>query len=858
MPIASQLQLRRGTTPQHAVFTGAPAEVTVDTDKKTVVVHDGTTQGGFPLSRESVIATGSVTRRSISDRFADTVNVKDFGAVGNGVADDTGAINAAVQSGAKKVHMPAGTYKILGTINVPSGVSLTGDGITATVLDGSMTTLASLTGGRHIKVGNATLTQLPALSSNVAKGDTTITFSSAPSLAAGDVIVIFNPTDSSWNADRTYYRAGEFDRVALVSGNTVTLQGRAVDDYIAANVDVYKLTGAGSCHFANFSLKGLNATNTDAIGGIEFDRCIDSSIENVRVTNCSYAQILLSQCFNISLNEVTCEEDFVVGAGGGTDYGLVIGNSTNVSVTNGYFAANRHGISVGGGDNVGDVPCRFLRISSCYIGSTTNSQAADFHGNTEYASYDNNVIVGGVGGCGGDHIKITNNQIIGPFVNGQVGILCSEWRGCNFEFSGNYIWNPQPAVGGRGAFIDVGGNSNVLTANTVKGGTIVIKDNVLEWALTDNTANHTAMSIQQRGYNGAEPINAIVQNNTLYTTTGLRGASGISIRNHGAASKPWKNIVVRNNLFDCGDIHVQHVTAQEFAAEAVFLQGNTLRNTRNLGITANNVTDILVVKDNILENTARGIFISGSTTSLLKFCCVEGNRLHNTNVWNGSSTEKAAIHVRSANICEIANNQTGSYNEFLVVASNTGFQLGETITGGTSGATAEVILLRSTNEIMIGTTRSGNFTATETITGGTSSATTTVTTAEAFVQSTKVHAGATGLGITLLRLDNNNDFRTQAQTLTDITGYATGSVLVGSATYDPPNLIDGAGATTTVTVTGAALGDYAEANFSLDLQGITVTAWVSAANTVSVRFQNESGGTLDLGSGTLRARVFKP
>lgn len=82
-------------------------------------------------------------------------------------------------------------------------------------------------------------------------------------------------------------------------------------------------------------------------------------------------------------------------------------------------------------------------------------------------------------------------------------------------------------------------------------------------------------------------------------------------------------------------------------------------------------------------------------------------------------------------------------------------------------------------------------------------------------------------------------------------------VLAGSATFDPASLVDGAGATTTVTVTGAALGDYAEASFSLDLQGITLTSWVSAAGTVSVRFQNETGGTLDLGSGTLRARVRK-
>lgn len=81
--------------------------------------------------------------------------------------------------------------------------------------------------------------------------------------------------------------------------------------------------------------------------------------------------------------------------------------------------------------------------------------------------------------------------------------------------------------------------------------------------------------------------------------------------------------------------------------------------------------------------------------------------------------------------------------------------------------------------------------------------------------------------------------------------------LAGSSTYDPASLVDGAGATTTVTVTGALLGDHAIATFSLDLQGILLTAWVSAANTVSVRFQNETGGTIDLASGTIKAVVTK-
>jgi hypothetical protein len=102
---------------------------------------------------------------------------------------------------------------------------------------------------------------------------------------------------------------------------------------------------------------------------------------------------------------------------------------------------------------------------------------------------------------------------------------------------------------------------------------------------------------------------------------------------------------------------------------------------------------------------------------------------------------------------------------------------------------------------------------------------------------------------------------TSASTGTD--GSATwrrvGEILVtgGPNTYDPPSLADGAGATTTITANGAALGDYAFASFTNDLQGITLTAWVSATNTVSVRFQNESGGTIDLASGTLAVRVVK-
>jgi hypothetical protein len=68
-----------------------------------------------------ITATGSTTARSLPDRFADVVNVKDFGAVGNGVADDTAAIQAAINSvtsGSKiGLFFPRGTYLINGALS---------------------------------------------------------------------------------------------------------------------------------------------------------------------------------------------------------------------------------------------------------------------------------------------------------------------------------------------------------------------------------------------------------------------------------------------------------------------------------------------------------------------------------------------------------------------------------------------------------------------------------------------------------------------------------------------------------------------------------------------------------------------
>ena len=103
--MASVLKLRRGNRIQNNAFTGAEGELSYDSTAKKIRVHDGITLGGKILASE-------------------IVSVKDFGAVGDGVADDTNAIINALAAAAQ-IIFPAGTYAVSSSINIVSNKNIT-------------------------------------------------------------------------------------------------------------------------------------------------------------------------------------------------------------------------------------------------------------------------------------------------------------------------------------------------------------------------------------------------------------------------------------------------------------------------------------------------------------------------------------------------------------------------------------------------------------------------------------------------------------------------------------------------------------------------------------------------------------
>ena len=73
--MTTAIKRRRGTTVQHATFTGLEGEVTVDTTKDTLVVHDGATAGGHPLAKaaDTVNLTGAQTVAGVKTFSSDAI-----------------------------------------------------------------------------------------------------------------------------------------------------------------------------------------------------------------------------------------------------------------------------------------------------------------------------------------------------------------------------------------------------------------------------------------------------------------------------------------------------------------------------------------------------------------------------------------------------------------------------------------------------------------------------------------------------------------------------------------------------------------------------------------------------------------
>ena len=141
-----QLYIGNGTTTEGAPEEGITEILTQNSNILNLIglyTYQGTA-GGYTVTTGP--SSSSPVTRTLQQKLDDITNIRDFGAVGDGLTDDTNAINRAIQqiySGVyndssalvrRTITFPAGTYLVTNSILVPPYATLVGDGRDSTVI----------------------------------------------------------------------------------------------------------------------------------------------------------------------------------------------------------------------------------------------------------------------------------------------------------------------------------------------------------------------------------------------------------------------------------------------------------------------------------------------------------------------------------------------------------------------------------------------------------------------------------------------------------------------------------------------------------------------------------------------------
>lgn len=193
-------------------FTGFKGQVGTVAD---IADNDGSNWIGFAF-------TGG-TARSIQDKLQESVSPEDFGAIGNGVVDDSPSVIAALQyssdTGVPFVARGAATYRMAtqSTVNRTNGKAMTIDWAGATVV-------CDETSG-VVFVGPSTAYLNTTLATEIDRDDSFIHLTSVAGIVKGDLIEILSPALTNGTVSTYHYYV-----VNEIDGNDVYIEGTTVAD----------------------------------------------------------------------------------------------------------------------------------------------------------------------------------------------------------------------------------------------------------------------------------------------------------------------------------------------------------------------------------------------------------------------------------------------------------------------------------------------------------------------------------------------------------------------------------------------------------------------------------------------------
>ncbi len=592
------------------------------TENVEVLIAIATAIGETDASLVSYKVTDdSETVRTVQSKLREFVSVKDFGAVGDGVTDDTEAVQAAIDAAINELHFEDNkTYCISSALNInKSNLRIIGRGAT---LDGSAQPASvSLSDRFALRVEGAWAGAAISVSGAVAEGAVALTVSSTSGLSAGDLALVYSISEFfPANATGTSTYKGSLHRIRSIdSGTTLTLSDGVLYDYTSAtDTRVRKITPVENVHISNLNvvMGGLNKAHCGIfLRWASNVTLMDCSTDQTEDTGVRLEYVYHGRITGGRFTNANDPADGTSGVTGNTGCAVCVSAaSRNFVLEKAFMAGCRHAVT-GGAFH----PPAHILVKDCVIAGNRSSAyatsyALDCHEDTIYWTFDGNHVSGantttGTGGIliRGQHAKVVNNTITNVQ---QHGILVQSFD------------NP-------GVLIGANIRGNTITRPRLNGICVIGSSaaEVFDLQIIDNNiVSPGAEGIEVRG-----TTRGVIKGTTV---RGVTAASMNAIRLVGTAATAGnqnKDITIVGNAAD---------SATDYAVRADWANGLVIADNEFSGITLDvlrlvNCSNVAVSGNKLETNT------SSRSAVYLDSCvgvAVSGGTFRNTVAASGTSS----------------------------------------------------------------------------------------------------------------------------------------------------------------------------------------------------------------------------
>lgn len=486
------------------------------------------------------------------------INIKQFGAIGNGVESDSLSIKNAIEylkiNGGGELTFPKGHYidKDDNTFdNLPSNINILG--LNGAIIDFSKRTDYSSINNKYLMSSFGTIGNEIKLAQDGLVGNYTLYVNSIGDLKEGDLLqvtsdAILTETDSS-----IYLNVGEIVKINRILGTRIQLKSALNDNYtILENAKIIKINPVKNINISGIKFIGKDRNINpidDADYGLGFTYGENITVENCLFENIDTIQLEFRSCYKFKVdnchfehskyttkdangNVIMPETPVAQSIRGAVQYQIRVSDScTFGEITACTGEGSRHLFNTGHSGSKRDGTSsnsrgylyglsRYISVSNC---KSRNTWHAGFstHNDAEYITFDNCMAINSE--LAGINIRSKNNTVQNcKVVNVSTGIYLSD------NIRGSIIKDNEISNCGGSAILMTSDNNLDFEDITVKnniikncsGGIMFTSNTNLIQSGTINILDNTLIEVGYGSSNSGIRLNFpkgdfIIKNNTL-------------------------------------------------------------------------------------------------------------------------------------------------------------------------------------------------------------------------------------------------------------------------------------------------------------------------------------------------------